>query len=499
MKDTTTGKTYSGGYIKVYQDHGATPNGDNMVINSGGGMFLGSGESPSSHYSAKGSTYNGEDCFITADGNMHLQANGNTIANRKGLQITNEFALVPEQADVATDNVGSIGTSSYRWANGHFTKINGVTVGSTPVFTDTKNTAGSTNNTDLLYLVGATEQSNNPQTYSNDYIFISENHLYSHGYQVVNITDQQTLYNKTIEDGFFYKTSTTQSSLEFPDILLTEEFINTNKYVYRMYMTPYQIYHQSTTYNGNTDSIKIRDTISIGLNGNITITNNNNSTTDFQGRTLVLGSGSVLTSNSDGTRTTSIVEGGLTNLAITTNSLTSTSAYVKNLYSTNGNIVIGDSLTFSANTYIQMADKIAMQVNKVNNVSQFSLGIDTLKLVLYGTSYYLSTGAAITSDKRLKTNIEVMDNRYLNFIKDLEPKRFKLKNNEDQKYHTGFIAQDVKDLLQKYNISEKEFAAFARPKNDDSEYALSYTEFIPLLLLYIKNLEKQLNKIKEQQ
>ena len=133
MKDTTTGKTYNGGYIKVYQDHGATPNGDNMVINSGGGMFLGSGESPSSHYSAKGSTYTGEDCFITADGSLHLQANGNTIANRKGLQITNGFALVPEQADVATDNVGSIGTSSYRWANGYFTKINGVT----PVLTDT--------------------------------------------------------------------------------------------------------------------------------------------------------------------------------------------------------------------------------------------------------------------------------------------------------------------------------------------------------------------------
>ena len=38
-------------------------------------------------------------------------------------------------------------------------------------YTDTKNTAGSTNSTSKLYLIGATEQSANPQTYSNSNLY----------------------------------------------------------------------------------------------------------------------------------------------------------------------------------------------------------------------------------------------------------------------------------------------------------------------------------------
>lgn len=40
-------------------------------------------------------------------------------------------------------------------------------------YTDTKNTAGSTNSTSQLYLIGATEQSANPQTYSNNGLYIN--------------------------------------------------------------------------------------------------------------------------------------------------------------------------------------------------------------------------------------------------------------------------------------------------------------------------------------
>lgn len=47
------------------------------------------------------------------------------------------------------------------------------------VGTDTKNTAGSTNNTGKLFLVGALEQSANPQTYSNSDLYINGGVLYS--------------------------------------------------------------------------------------------------------------------------------------------------------------------------------------------------------------------------------------------------------------------------------------------------------------------------------
>lgn len=54
--------------------------------------------------------------------------------------------------------------------------VNGKTVGTNvpadAVFTDTKNTAGSTNSTSKLFLIGAKSQAANPQTYSRERVFI---------------------------------------------------------------------------------------------------------------------------------------------------------------------------------------------------------------------------------------------------------------------------------------------------------------------------------------
>lgn len=140
VKDTTTGITDNNAYIYVYEDHASSAYGTNMVIQSGGGIFIGSGESPGAHYSAKGASYTGEDTFITADGTVYIQANGNTIANRLGFYIDTSQQVVPCQAETATNNVGSLGTSSYKWANLYVTNINGVAVGTSPKFTDNNTT-----------------------------------------------------------------------------------------------------------------------------------------------------------------------------------------------------------------------------------------------------------------------------------------------------------------------------------------------------------------------
>lgn len=59
--------------------------------------------------------------------------------------------------------------------------------------TDTKNTAGTTNKTATkMFLVGATEQAANPQTYSNINVYIgTDNCLYSNGTKV--LTAHQSL------------------------------------------------------------------------------------------------------------------------------------------------------------------------------------------------------------------------------------------------------------------------------------------------------------------
>lgn len=129
VKDTTTGQTYSNAFIYAYQDHNSTTYGTNMVIHSGGGMFIGSGESPANHYSAKGASYTGEEIYITSDGGIYIQSNGNTIANRVGLYINASHEVVPIKADVLTNNIGSIGTSTYKWANIYATTFYGALSG----------------------------------------------------------------------------------------------------------------------------------------------------------------------------------------------------------------------------------------------------------------------------------------------------------------------------------------------------------------------------------
>lgn len=69
---------------------------------------------------------------------------------------------------------------------------------STRVFTDTRNSAGATNTASKIYLIGATSQAANPQTYTHDTAFVgTDGHLYSNGKQVINLSDTQALANKT--------------------------------------------------------------------------------------------------------------------------------------------------------------------------------------------------------------------------------------------------------------------------------------------------------------
>lgn len=85
-----------------------------------------------------------------------------------------------------------VGTDQIQFIDGN----NNVLV--TITTTDTKNTAGSTNSTSKLYLVGAKSQGANPQTYSNSTVYTQGGELYSNSKQVANENNTMTLENKTI-------------------------------------------------------------------------------------------------------------------------------------------------------------------------------------------------------------------------------------------------------------------------------------------------------------
>lgn len=121
-------------------------NGTNLIVNPGAAIFIGGGEAPNNHYNLNTGTSEEpvypyrfsatERTFITSDNVIHIQANANTITARKGMLLTNNQELVPDVADTATNNVGSIGTSACKWANIYATNLNGVEIGDSPKFTD---------------------------------------------------------------------------------------------------------------------------------------------------------------------------------------------------------------------------------------------------------------------------------------------------------------------------------------------------------------------------
>lgn len=112
---------------------------------------------------------------------------------------TNGFTVTPSGGSAQTvtvtpsiaNNVTGSGTSSYiaKW-NGTNTITNGPAFGSTTTTylnnagswatpPDTKNTAGSTDTSSKIFLVGATSQAANPQTYSDDQVYVTNGVLTS--------------------------------------------------------------------------------------------------------------------------------------------------------------------------------------------------------------------------------------------------------------------------------------------------------------------------------
>lgn len=96
-------------------------------------------------------------------------------------------------------------------------------------YTDTKNTAGSTNTSSKIFLVGATSQAANPQTYSHDTAYVgTDGHLYSNGRQVVNVSNAQTLTNKTLTSPIINEPAVSTITTVTPESFWTVNSTNTN-------------------------------------------------------------------------------------------------------------------------------------------------------------------------------------------------------------------------------------------------------------------------------
>ena len=118
---------------------------------------------------------NNTDTKVTAVGNHYTPSGGSTTSASGGTltDITNSSSGVQVVTGVTKD------------AAGHVTGVTSVALKSTNTNTDTKNTTGSTDTSSKIFLVGATSQAANPQTYSHDTAYVgTDGCLYSNSTKV---------------------------------------------------------------------------------------------------------------------------------------------------------------------------------------------------------------------------------------------------------------------------------------------------------------------------
>lgn len=116
-----------------------------------------------------------------------------------------------------------------------------------------------------------------------------------------------------------------------------------------------------------------------------------------------------------------------------------------------------------------------------------------------------------TSDRVEKKDIEYNIEKYEDFFMQLKPTQYKFKNNNSNRYHVGFISQDVEEALTNTGLSSLDFAGFIKSPNTEGEisdsageeekreyiYGLRYGEFIALNTHMIQRLYREVQALKE--
>lgn len=131
---------------------------------------------------------------------------------------------------------------------------------------------------------------------------------------------------------------------------------------------------------------------------------------------------------------------------------------------------------------------------------------------------YAASSTISTSDRAKKKDFAEFDEKYENLFFDLKPTLYRFIDNNSNRIHSGFIAQDVEESLEENGLTALDFAGFCKDKaivvekdengedleinkldedgNQVYDYSLRYEEFIAL---NTHMLQKAYAKIDEQQ
>ena len=110
-----------------------------------------------------------------------------------------------------------------------------------------------------------------------------------------------------------------------------------------------------------------------------------------------------------------------------------------------------------------------------------------------------------TSDRRLKENIEDLEEEDMEFLMKIRPRKYKLKGEESACCNYGMIAQEIVDIIETdpQKVIINHYDEYIADPDTEEMLGISYDSFIPLLIkkvqmqdTKIKTLEKEIEEIK---
>jgi hypothetical protein len=129
-------------------------------------------------------------------------------------------------------------------------------------------------------------------------------------------------------------------------------------------------------------------------------------------------------------------------------------------------------------------------------IAEINLGTTQQYALLDGT-WKSTNSIAVISDRNAKNSIESVDARYIDLIDRLRPVRYKYNNGGAGRYHTGFIAQEVKEAMEAAGLTEQEFATLCYDNigQEGESWSLRYEELIAPMIAKIKALEARISAL----
>lgn len=165
-------------------------------------------------------------------------------------------------------------------------------------------------------------------------------------------------------------------------------------------------------------------------------------------------------------------------------------------------IVISDGVGQSATVYTHVGTKnlpinIASDNNSIaiggfaqkstNNIGRFDCAWEA----------HFTSAPQVDSDRNLKRDISDID---IDIIDDLKPVQYRLKNEDSDTIHYGFVAQDVEQVLLQSKEAEQKIGIVHYDEDMETKertnYSLAYDEIIPLLVKKCQELQQEIDILK---